>query len=67
MGFSSWNAFKGENNEIKMKETAEAIVRLGLDKVGYTYLTVDDFWNVPSRDKNGRLQVNAERFLLSLK
>lgn len=61
MGFSSWNAFYGENNEQKMMETADAIKRLKLDKFGYVFLTVDDFWQIRERDQKGFLQTNKAR------
>ncbi len=50
MGWSSWNTFFGSNDETKMRGIADAIKRLNLDKFGYVYLTVDDYWNTPDRD-----------------
>ena len=49
MGWSSWNTFFGEINEDKVIGIADAIKRLKLDKFGYIYLTIDDFWNLPNR------------------
>ena len=49
MGWSSWNTFFGEINEDKVIGIADAIKRLKLDKFGYIYLTIDDFWNLPDR------------------
>ncbi|XP_059087269.1 uncharacterized protein LOC131883741 [Tigriopus californicus] len=62
MGFSSWNTFYAENNEQKMMEVAQAIKRLNLDKYGYIYLTIDDFWQTRERDQRGFLQTNVTRF-----
>ena len=62
MGFSSWNAFNSDINERKIVDTVKAIKRLELDKLGYIYITVDDFWNLPERDANGNMQVNSKRF-----
>ena len=28
----------------------DALKNLGLDKLGYTYLTIDDQWHLPDRD-----------------
>ncbi len=42
MGWNSWNAF-GSGNTQKLTETmAEKIVELGLDKLGYQYIVLDD-------------------------
>ena len=49
MGWSSWNTFFGEINEDKVIGIADAIKRLKLDKFGYIYVTIDDFWNLPDR------------------
>ena len=48
-GWSSWNTFFGEINEDKVIGIADAIKRLKLDKFGYIYVTIDDFWNLPDR------------------
>ena len=51
MGWNSWNTF-GENiNAALIKETADAFVKNGLDKVGYEYLVIDDCWSERERDK----------------
>ena len=50
MGWSSWNTFFETISEDKVKGIADSIKRLNLDKFGYVYLTVDDFWNLPDRD-----------------
>ena len=42
MGWNSWNAFGSGNTEALTKAMADAIVELGLDKIGYKYLVLDD-------------------------
>ncbi len=50
MGFNTWNTF-GENiNENVIKETADAMVDLGLLDAGYKYLVIDDCWSERERD-----------------
>ena len=43
-------------------ETADYIVKLGLDKVGYQYVNVDDCWLLEERDKDGRIIVDPKAF-----
>lgn len=42
MGWNSWNAFGSGNTEHLTKEMADAMVRLGLDQLGYQYVVLDD-------------------------
>ena len=42
MGWNSWNAFGSGNTEALTKAMAEKIVELGLDKLGYKYIVLDD-------------------------
>lgn len=42
MGWNSWNAFGSGNTEELTKQMADAFVGLGLDKLGYEYLVLDD-------------------------
>ena len=62
MGWSSWNTFFADNDQEKMEGIADAIIDLELDKFGYLYLTVDDYWNTPDRDVDGNMIVNTTRF-----
>ena len=62
MGWNSWNTFGSNINEKVVMETADAIVEKGLDKVGYEYVVIDDCWNLPERDPDGKLAVNPEKF-----
>ena len=42
MGWNSWNAFGSGNTEALTKSMADCIVALGLDKLGYKYVVLDD-------------------------
>ena len=42
MGWNSWNAFGSGNTEALTKIMADKIVELGLDKLGYKYVVLDD-------------------------
>ena len=45
MGWNSWNKFGCNINENLIKQTADKIVEMGLDKLGYKYVNIDDCWN----------------------
>ncbi|GAA5196408.1 hypothetical protein GCM10023322_65280 [Rugosimonospora acidiphila] len=64
MGFNDWAGFEcnSDMNETLFTKTADAIVNLGLDKLGYDYVNIDDCWMQHDRDANGNLQVDASRF-----
>ena len=49
MGWNSWNAFGSGNTAALTKIMADKIVELGLDKLGYQYLVLDDGCYKPSR------------------
>ena len=57
MGWSSWNTFFSQIDEEKVMGIADSLKRLKLDKLGYVYLTIDDFWNLPQRDNKGQMLV----------
>jgi len=62
MGWNSWNAYGCDVSGDKIKEAADALVSTGLDKLGYTYVNIDDCWNTPERDENSNMIVNATNF-----
>ena len=61
MGWNSWNAFGSGNTEELTKQMAEKLVELGLDKLGYKYVVLDDGCYVPHR-VDGKLSNEPERF-----
>ena len=42
IGWNSWNAFGSGNTEALTRAMADKIIELGLDKLGYKYLVLDD-------------------------
>jgi len=61
MGWNSWNAFGSGNTEELTKAMAKKIKDLGLDKLGYKYVVLDDGCYRPERVE-GRLQPDEVKF-----
>ncbi|MDR2942186.1 MAG: glycoside hydrolase family 27 protein [Treponema sp.] len=62
MGWNSWNTFGGNINEELVKNTADAFISHGLKDAGYEYIVIDDCWSKKSRDENGRLVPDKNKF-----
>ncbi|HEY6738115.1 MAG TPA: NPCBM/NEW2 domain-containing protein [Actinopolymorphaceae bacterium] len=62
MGWNSWNKFHCDIDEELIRETADAMVSSGMRDAGYEYVNIDDCWMAPTRDQNGRLRPDPERF-----
>ena len=62
MGWNSWNHFHCNITQDLVKETADAFIKLGLDKLGYEYVNVDNCWANTNRDSKGQVQPNATNF-----
>ncbi|HEU5125174.1 MAG TPA: NPCBM/NEW2 domain-containing protein [Verrucomicrobiae bacterium] len=69
MGWNSWNCFASAVTEEKVKAAADAMVKSGLINHGWTYINIDDYWQVhrdskdptlqgPHRDSQGRILPN---------
>jgi len=58
MGWNTWNKFGCQINESLIKSSTDKIVELGLDKLGYKYVNIDDCWNAVERDSEGRMQAD---------
>ena len=68
MGWNSWNHFRCEAlNEDVVKAAADAMVASGMRAAGYTYVVVDDCWQAPGRDAEGRLQAHPQKFRSGIK
>lgn len=61
MGWNSWNAFGTGNNEELTRAMADKMIELGLDKLGYKYLVLDDGCYKPER-VDGQLTNEPSRF-----
>lgn len=67
MGWNSWNCFEKDINEQKIRAIADAMVHSGMRDAGYQYLVLDDAWMAETRDENGRLQADPEKFPSGMK
>lgn len=68
MGWNSWNMFGHAVSESAVRETAEAIAKLGFKDLGYQYIVIDDCWSKKdARDSHGNLVPDPEKFPNGLK
>lgn len=61
MGWSSWNTYRIHISDELIRRQAAAMVALGLDRVGYRYINIDDGF-FGRRDETGLLHTHPERF-----
>ncbi len=66
MGWNSWNRFGCDIDEAKIRAEADALVASGMKDAGYSYLIIDDCWQV-SRDGHGDILADAKRFPSGIK
>jgi alpha-galactosidase len=66
MGWNSWNKFGCNVSEKLIKEMADAMVTNGLLDAGYTYVVIDDCWQI-GRDSLGNIIPDPERFPSGMK
>lgn len=66
MGWNSWNAFNMGINETALRATADFMVSSGMRDAGYTYLNLDDGWQI-SRDAQGVIQADPAHFPSGMK
>ncbi|MFT4235650.1 MAG: NPCBM/NEW2 domain-containing protein [Microbacterium sp.] len=62
MGFSTWNQFACDVDADLILQTAQAIVDSGMKDAGYEYINIDDCWAQTSRDEDGNLIADTEKF-----
>ncbi|HYO23365.1 MAG TPA: glycoside hydrolase family 27 protein [Lacipirellulaceae bacterium] len=67
MGWNTWNTFAGNINEKLIKEMADAIKASGMQEAGYTYIVVDDCWELRERDENGQIVADPAKFPSGMK
>ena len=56
LGWNSWNCFASAVTEEKVKSAADAMVKSGLINHGWTYINIDDYWEVHRNSKDPTLQ-----------
>jgi alpha-galactosidase len=66
MGWNSWNKFGCNIDEKLIRETADAMVKLGLKDAGYQYINIDDCWH-GQRDPEGNMHPDPQRFPSGIK
>ncbi|MFC8970398.1 NPCBM/NEW2 domain-containing protein [Streptomyces sp. NPDC057094] len=64
MGFNNWNSThcRAEFDQDMVEGIADLFVEKGLKDAGYQYVNLDDCWALPSRDADGKLVPDPERF-----
>jgi hypothetical protein len=68
LGWSSWSFLRKDPTAAKMKAQALAMQTSGLQKIGYNYVNLDDFWyqcpgsQGPNVDSYGRWVTDSSRF-----
>ncbi|GAA4414483.1 NPCBM/NEW2 domain-containing protein [Actinokineospora soli] len=67
MGWNSWNVFKCDIDEGKIKAAADAMVSSGMKAAGYEYVVIDDCWAEQYRDGSGNLVAHKVRFRSGIK
>jgi hypothetical protein len=68
LGWSSWSYLRDDPTAANVEAQASALRASGLEKIGYRYVNLDDFWYVcpgsqgPDVDAYGRWVINSARF-----
>ncbi|MGB8479265.1 MAG: glycoside hydrolase family 27 protein [Acidobacteriaceae bacterium] len=68
LGWSSWSFIREQPTAAKLEAQAHAMQNSGLQKLGYEYINLDDFWEQcpgsqgPNVDLYGRWVIDASRF-----
>lgn len=67
MGWSSWNTYRVNISDSLIMRQADALVELGLDKLGYRHINIDDGYFGGRDEATGRLLIHPGRFPNGLK
>ena len=57
MGWNSWNTCAENLNDSLVRQVADSMATNGMRDLGYQYINLDDFWQLPERDRNGNIQM----------
>ena len=66
MGWSSWNHFRVNINEVLIREQADAMVASGMKDAGYRFINIDDGY-FGGRDEEGNLYGHDVKFVSGMK
>ena len=70
LGWSSWSFFRDTSDAATIEAAARAMKQSGLERLGYRYVNLDDFWyqcpghQGPNVDRFGRWVVRRDKFPL---
>jgi len=67
MGWNSWSTYELKIDEALIRATADAMVSGGMKSAGYEYVIVDAGWKAKSRDAEGRLTADPDKFPSGIK
>ncbi len=67
MGFNDWAHYECHISQRLFVETARALVRTGLARLGYRYVNIDDCWMARHRNAQGQLVARRKLFPRGLK
>jgi alpha-galactosidase len=67
MGWNTWNKFGCDISYDIIKDNADKIVELGLNKLGYVYVNIDDCWMEEDRNSLGKVKPNMTKFPTGMK
>eukprot|EP01048_Picozoa_sp_COSAG05_P018183 COSAG05_NODE_2613_length_2837_cov_1.206355_1_plen_580_part_00 len=67
MGWSTWSVYGCDISEDQIKGQALAIEQLGLRKLGFEYIDIDDCWQAYHRGADGGLLANVSLFPSGMK
>ena len=62
MGWNTWNKFACDISIDKIETAVDQIIDLGLDKLGYNYVNLDDCWMKADRTTDGHFIVDEDKF-----
>jgi alpha-galactosidase len=60
MGWSSWNCWGLSVNEERVKSSAQSLIDKGLIDHGWSYINVDDGWEMPKRNADSTIVSNQK-------
>jgi alpha-galactosidase len=67
MGWNSWNCFAGAVSDEKVRSAADAMVNSGLINHGWTYINIDDCWEVRANEPADHLRAADGHILTNKK
>ncbi len=62
MGWNDWNSFGCNVSDSLIRQTADIMVSSGMAAAGYQYVNIDDCWSTKSRNSNGDLVPDPQKF-----